>query len=232
MKAVCCDTCDIWFHKTCVSMLSTEYSELNSVDNWFCYRCDSHNCDTFHAYEYSIPTSNSFSVLTPAPDDVFSSPIPQTPKAHSSPHGTVPTAAAHIPSYSRSTISSFGVSTNSQLPPNSPSGHSINSQLPSKDNNWRTLVININSIFGKSAAFEHMLSYIKPDCVIITESKLKSDINTAEVLPSNLGYTVYRKDRNRSDLSEGGGVILLIKSCYPSTDVTPSEVSKSCELIS
>ena len=59
-KATCCDNCDIWFHKSCVSMPSTLYSELNSVENWFCYRGFTHNCDTFHAYEYSVNSSNSF----------------------------------------------------------------------------------------------------------------------------------------------------------------------------
>ena len=58
-------------------------------------------------------------------------------------------------------------------------------------------MLNINSIFGKPTAFHDMLFYIKPDAVIITETKLNKDINTAKVLPSDLGYTVYRKDRMR-----------------------------------
>ena len=85
---------------------------------------------------------------------------------------------------------------------------------PKKGDHWRTIVLNINSIFGKAAAFHDMLSYIKPDAVIITDTKLNKDINTTEVLPSDMGYTVYRKDR----LNEGGGgVALLVKSCYSST---------------
>ena len=100
MKAICCDTCDIWFHKTCVSMTSSVYSELNSTENWFCYRCHSTNCDTFHSYEFAVPTSNSFSVLANSEaEEVFISPLPQHPKAHSSPLGTTTTPAAHIPSY-------------------------------------------------------------------------------------------------------------------------------------
>ena len=63
-----------------------------------------------------------------------------------------------------------------------------------------------------------MLSYIKPDAVIITETNLNKDINTAEVLPRDLGCTVYRKDRLNKG---GGGVALLVKSCYSSTEVTP-----------
>ena len=74
-----------------------------------------------------------------------------------------------------------------------------------------------------------MLFYIKPDAVIITETKLNKDINTAEVLPSDLGYTVYRKDRLNDG---GGGVALLVKSCYSSTEVTPTdEVSSNSEIL-
>ena len=63
-----------------------------------------------------------------------------------------------------------------------------------------------------------MLSYIKPDAVLITETKLNSEINTADVPPGDLGYTVYRKDRRNEG---GGGVALLFKSCYSSTKVSP-----------
>ena len=73
-----------------------------------------------------------------------------------------------------------------------------------------------------------MLFYIKPDAVIITETKLNKDINTAEVLPSDLGYTVYRRDRCDEG---GGGVALLINSQYASTEVTPAGTDKKSELI-
>ena len=91
------------------------------------------------------------------------------------------------------------------------------------------LCFNINSIFGKAAAFHDMLFYIKPDAVIITETKLNKDINTAEVLPSDLGYTVYMKDRMNVG---GGGVALLVKTCYSSIEDTPTdEASISSEII-
>ena len=97
-KAICCDNCDIWFHKSCVSMSSTMYSELNAVKDWFCYRCFTHNCDTFHAYEYYVNTSNSFSALmTASANEVFISPLSQRPRAHRSPHNT---ACCYCCSYS------------------------------------------------------------------------------------------------------------------------------------
>ena len=78
-------------------------------------------------------------------------------------------------------------------------------------------MLHVNSVFGKAAALQHLLSYVKPDAVILTETKLNKDILTSEVFPSELGYTVYRKDRPNEG---GGGVALLIRSCYSSTEVT------------
>ena len=66
---MCCDVCDVWFRKTCVSMLSDEYSELNSGVSWYCLRCDSHNMDSFTCHSYEIPVRNSFSALSLIPDD-------------------------------------------------------------------------------------------------------------------------------------------------------------------
>ena len=73
-----------------------------------------------------------------------------------------------------------------------------------------------------------LLSYVKPDAVILTETKLNKDILTSEVFPSELGYTVYRKDRSNEG---GGGVALLIRSCYPSTEVTLPDMCSGSEII-
>ena len=187
-------------------MTSSTYSvsELNSED-WYCFRCHTLNCDTFHAYEYAIPTSNSFSVLmSDVPGDVSTSPPVSLPhRAHSSPIGSlpIPIAVAHMPFHS-SSIQSSNISIQ---------------DLPKKGDNWRTLVLNVNSVFGKVAALQHLLSYVKPDAVILTETKLNKDILTSEVFPSELGYMVYRKDRSNEG---GGGIALLIRSCYSSTEVT------------
>jgi len=194
-------------------MTSLTYSELTSED-WYCYRCHTLNCDTFHAYEYAIPTSSSFSALmSDVCDDVsISPPVSLPPRAHSSPIGSLPTAVAHVPFYS-SSIQSSNISTQ---------------DLPRKSDNWRTLVLNVNSVFGKAAALQHLLSYVKPDAVILTETKLNKDILTSEVFPSELGYTVYRKDRPNEG---GGGVALLIRSCYSSTEVTLPDTCSGSEII-
>ena len=210
-KATCCDTCDVWFHKTCVSMDSTTFSLLNSQDDWFCYRCNSvnHNSQSFHSFQYSLPTSNSFSALADTDDNVFPSPNTLRPSAHSSPVGTIPShTAAHI-----SSVSSSATSESYYNPP--------------KGSNWRTLTININGLFGKAPSLHHMLEYIRPDAVFISETKLHQHITNAEVIPDDLGYTVYRKDRENG--SPYGGVMLLIRSCFASVDITPPDIH--CESI-
>ena len=40
-RGVACDSCDIWYQCSCISMQSSEYSRLDSTtENWKCYRCD------------------------------------------------------------------------------------------------------------------------------------------------------------------------------------------------
>ena len=60
-QALCCDHCDIWFHKSCVGISSGVYEELgNTSDMWFCTRCKSDNessC-TFHNYSLNISVSS------------------------------------------------------------------------------------------------------------------------------------------------------------------------------
>ena len=170
-----------------------------------------------------MPTRNSFSLLnlnlsTPLDDDVFTS--PQAPRAHSSPVGTcIPRSAASIHSGTRSTESSDQVHHNSE-----PSRQHSSPVSAPTGVNWRTILLNANSIFGKSAELHHLLDYTKADAVLINESKLDSEISTPEVIPDNLGYTVYRKDRNR----HGGGVMILIKNCYSSQIV---DIKSDAELL-
>ena len=216
-KAIFCDNYYTWFHKFCVSMSSAMYSELNSKKDWFCYRCFTHNCEPFHAHEYSVDTSNSFSApMTASENDVFISPLSQRPQAHNSPHDTQPAAtAAHIPSYS-----------SSNKAPSRPSSRYAYDPLK-KGDHWRTPVLNINSIFGKAAAF--CVCYPTLNLTLCWSQRPSWKIISTYVLPSDLGYTVYKKDRMNEG---GGGVALLVKSCHSSTKVTPAdEASISSELM-
>ena len=115
------------------------------------------------------PTRNSFSLLnlnlsTPLDNDAFTS--PQAPDAHSSPVGTsISRSAASINSGTCSTESSdqvhhhFEPSRKDPRPVCAPTGVE-----------WRTILLNANSIFGKSAELHHLLDYTKADAVLINES--------------------------------------------------------------
>ena len=49
-QAICCDGCDIWFHRSCKSMTESHYNLLGG-STWECCRCHSHLSNTFHSYE-------------------------------------------------------------------------------------------------------------------------------------------------------------------------------------
>ena len=60
----------------------------------------------------------------------------------------------------------------------------------------RSIVINFQSILPKRAEFWHILSTMKPDIIIGCETWLKPDVNNAEIIPPELEYNVFRKDRH------------------------------------
>ena len=63
-RVVACDSCDIWYHCSCISMQSSEYSRLNSTtENWKCYRCDFTFPDHSLYHSHNVDVSNSFSLL-------------------------------------------------------------------------------------------------------------------------------------------------------------------------
>jgi hypothetical protein len=92
-----------------------------------------------------------------------------------------------------------------------------------KKGNWRTMIVNCQSLRGKSQSLETATEYIKPDLILGTESWLDSTVKDSEVFPSN--YTVYRNDRNLN----GGGVFVAVKSCFNSSAVP--EVESNAEIV-
>ncbi len=217
-KAVCCDDCDVWFHKSCLDMKSAVYKNLaeDSSKDWYCFRCKTPNSSHYHSYEYSVSTRNSFSILSsPREENVFGSPH-AIPMAQSSPIGTQPVPRpANVHPQSLSTE----VSSSSRL-----TSASSQADLRKKGMNWRTLVININGIRGKVAELEHVIDCTNPDAVLIYETKLDKSVNTQEVVPSDLGYTTYSKDQ---DSDRGRRIMLLIKNSYISQILNHSGQSES-----
>ena len=82
-----------------------------------------------------------------------------------------------------------------------------------KGSNWRTFVINANSITHKKAEISAIADYCVPDLMLITETKIESSIFSSKLLPK--GYVgEFRRDRNLN----GGGVMIVTKYCYTITD--------------
>ena len=88
---------------------------------------------------------------------------------------------------------------------------SLGNLVPDKANNWRTLIVNCRSIKANSSSLSTALGYIKPDCIVGTESWLNAETHTSEVLPDD--YITYRNDRKDGY----GGAFVAIKNTFNST---------------
>ena len=71
------------------------------------------------------------------------------------------------------------------------------------------LKINVNcqSVKNKIPELHTLLDTEKPDILIGTESWLTPDIQNSEIIPPDLGYSIFREDRTSSI---GGGVFILV----------------------
>ena len=87
------------------------------------------------------------------------------------------------------------------------------------------MVLNANGLRSKRANLEALLLYTDPDAIIITETKIDSEIANSEILPPGyLRNRPLRHDRN----SNGGGVLIAVKDCYTMTEInltaTPADI--------
>ena len=218
-QAVCCDGCDLWYHQSCLLIPSGEFKDLE-LDNaiWLCCKCDSKNLIstfTFHSFELS----NSFELLSHSSRQNISastlqSPTLETfiPPRHSSPRKSPEQRHDHTRTLGQSPASDSSLS-------------SKDYGLPARNDNLRTLIVNCNSIQGKTSEFKTAVHYIRPDIILGCESKLSPDVLDAEIFPP--GYVALRKDRKRG----GGGVFILTKSCFTVSRVDTSLLHNSSEQI-
>ena len=90
-KGVLCDGCEIWFHASCVSVSSSQYSRLNSDDNeWKCFRCNLINSNSSLYHSYNVGVSNSCSILAgPSLDDSVFSTSSLSPKLNLRAHNSL-----------------------------------------------------------------------------------------------------------------------------------------------
>ena len=57
-RGICCDSCDMWFHKDCVDMRSFTFLAYSTTNvSWICCRCNHSNFDRnlFHSFLKSKP---------------------------------------------------------------------------------------------------------------------------------------------------------------------------------
>ena len=212
-KAVACDNCSVWIHKTCASMDSVTYDQVENL-SWRCYGCRSINVSSFVYNAYNLNVSNSFAPLAgiPGDDSVFLQDIASPtdhfePGFHSSPrseHQSRPSTCHTSSSYFSSHTSSLSAAT---------------------PNNLRIAVVNANSVSGKKAEIAELCSTTQADVLIILETKLDATKNRSEFFPKNY-ETVARRDRN----SSRGGVLIATKKGVV-TDEVPLKASAGGEIV-
>ena len=81
-----------------------------------------------------------------------------------------------------------------------------------KIKNWRTLILNCQSLRGKVEAFQSSVDYFQPDCILGTESWLDKSVSTNEIFPP--GYKIFRRDRITSTQGGGGECLSLSKKLW------------------
>ena len=87
-----------------------------------------------------------------------------------------------------------------------------------KHNNLRISIINCNGIRSRKAELGYLTEYIKPDILLITETKIDKTIISLEVLSANFSYNI-RKDRT----SDGAGVMIAARNNLDILDVELGE---------
>ena len=86
-----------------------------------------------------------------------------------------------------------------------------------KKDNFKIALINCQSINNKIAEFHTFLSSTDPDIVLGTESWLRPEVLSCEVFPED--YSVYRKDRKPGDKIKGGGVFILARKDFITSEI-------------
>ena len=210
---ICCDQCDMWYHKSCLGMTSAEFSELaDTSTQWSCFKCGTTNLDSFTYHSFSSDKSSSF--VTSATANATGNSIPSPPLNPLSPPSRCSTPK--VPHHSSSVTP--------QKAPDISAASSDNSLLRSADTfgNLRILNINCQGIRNKISEFKSLLSYTKPDIVCGTESWLSKEVRSSEIFPSD--YQVFRNDRD----GIGGGVFILVKINLIAIEI---ENVSNCEII-
>ena len=91
----------------------------------------------------------------------------------------------------------------------------------------KLLNINCQSVVNKKDQLQSMVDSENPDIVVGIESWLSASIYDSEIFPPDLGYTVYRRDRQTQ--TTGGGIFIMVRNTFIST--MKSQFNTSCEVM-
>ena len=72
----------------------------------------------------------------------------------------------------------------------------------------KNLTINFQSVCNKTPILRQSIDSQYPDIIIGSETLLSSNVSNNEIISSDLGYSIFRKDR-----SDGYGSIMMSISC-------------------
>ena len=217
--AICCDDCSMWYHRDCLDMSRSEYVRLGkSSATWHCIRCKNCSVNSFTFHGYNVHTSNSFSVLQNLDDDsVF--------------YADRLSVLSPASDFNPGTFSSPRLSTRTD---GKTSCSSTNSDGKTKDQSFsnpngklRILTLNANSAKGKAAEISSICEYVKPDIIIMSETKLDKSVSSSEFLPERFQGHVIRKDRT----IHGGGVLIAHRKGLVANPVSCIGIKSDCELV-
>ena len=110
------------------------------------------------------------------------------------------------------------------------SGSSVSSgdqSIPNPNGKVRILTLNANSARGKPAEIAAITEFIKPDIIVMTETKLDKTISNSEFLPDHFQGNVIRKDRTL----HGGGVLIAHRQGLVASPVSCKGIKSDCELV-
>ena len=223
---VLCDSCETWFHTTCIGMCDEIYFSLSPNISWNCFQCGLPNFSTrlFNDTPADSILPPSLENLTHAstasnvnPDINLSISsncrILQHPLHTSSPKTNL---VSNPPRHSTtSSISSISTAPDPLLE-NLPKPLQGNKQL-------RILNINFQSLRPKKIELWNLLESTNADIILGTETFLRPDIHNSEIFPPH--FNVYRRDRPHQAY---GGVLIAAKTSLISHQIT---TNSDCEAV-
>ena len=218
-RAVMCEwhACQQWVHIKCGNVTPEDYEELqnNKQMVWFCHSCDNLNLMTSLGSD-SIPTDNSFSILSESDEDLFNEMPPDKEiKDKASNEST------------KKPASSQSKTKENKQKQNSSKKKQHKTKHRPKFRRLRLLSLNCRSLKSKKKQkdLRSVITQENPDIICGNESHLDGDYFTSEVFPDT--HEIFRKDRNRY----GGGVFIGVKKDLLAMQEHSLDTDNDCESI-